>query len=102
MGTCTIGADGLYLRIHAQPGARKVGLRGLHGDAIKVAVREVAESGKANKAIIALVAKALGLAKGAVTVVSGHSARSKRLYLAGDGAALQRKVEAWISTVDSH
>ncbi|MDX8409255.1 MAG: DUF167 family protein, partial [Mariprofundales bacterium] len=61
-GVCTIGADGLYLRIHAQPGARKVGLRGLHGDAVKVAVREVAESGKANAAVVALVAKALGQA----------------------------------------
>jgi len=42
------------------------------------------------------------LAKGAVTVVFGHSARSKRLYLEGDGAALQRQVEAWLSTADSH
>ncbi len=97
-GLLVEGNDGLYLRVHAQPGARKVGVRGLHGDAVKIAVREVAESGKANKAIAAFVAKELGLAKGAVSVVSGHTSRAKRLLLAG-GEELRATVTAWLAGV---
>jgi len=97
-GLLVVGNDGIYLRVHAQPGARQVGVRGFHGDAVKIAVREVAESGKANKAIAAFVAKALGLARRDVTVVSGHTSRGKRLLLCGD-AALKTTVMTWLLEV---
>jgi len=95
-GVVVVGSDGLYLRVHAQPGARKVGVRGLHGDAVKIAVREVAESGKANKAIALFVAKALGLARSDVTVVSGHTSRAKRLLLRGDSTVMMAALLAWL------
>ena len=44
--------------------------------------------GKANAALIALVAARFGLPRRAVTQVAGDTARLKRLHLAGDGAAL--------------
>jgi len=86
------GKDGLYLNVHAQPGARRPALRGLHGDAVKIAVREAAEAGRANAAIVAFVAGWLGVPKSDVSVASGHQSRRKRLFVRGDAEALKRKV----------
>ena len=91
--------DGVYLSVHAQPGAKQAALRGLHGDAIKIAVKEAAQDGKANKAIEAFVAKALGTAKSSVRVASGHSSRSKRVFVEGDSSELLRSVEGWLSQI---
>lgn len=44
--------------------------------------------GAANAALIPLVAKAFGVAKRDVTILSGETARLKRLHIAGDPAAL--------------
>ena len=93
------GTDGLYLRVHAQPGAKKTSLRGLHGDAVKIAVKEAPEAGKANKAIESFVAKALGLPKSSVTVTSGHTSRSKRLFMDGDARQLSEKVNHWLASI---
>ncbi len=90
------GRSGIYLRVHAQPGARRVGLRGLHGNAVKIAVREAAESGKANRAVITLVAEALGVPERSVSLCSGHRARAKRLAVAGDGDRLEARLLAWL------
>lgn len=46
--------------------------------------------GAANAALVVLVARAFGVAKSAVTVVAGETARLKRLRIAGDPAALAR------------
>jgi len=91
------GKGGLYLQVHAQPGAKQAALRGLHGDAVKVAVKEAAQDGKANKAIEAFLAKELGLPKSAVEVTSGHTSRSKRLFIRGDAADLRQRIEAWLA-----
>jgi uncharacterized protein len=91
------GKDGVYLQVHAQPGARQAALRGLHGDAVKVAVKEAAQDGKANKAIEAFLAKELDLPKSAVEVAYGHTSRSKRLFIRGDAADLRRRLELWLA-----
>jgi len=88
------GRDGIYLNVHAQPGARKPALRGLHGDAVKIAVREAAEAGRANAAIAAFVAAWLDVPKSDVEVASGHQSRRKRLFVRGDAAELKRRVVA--------
>jgi len=80
----TVGKGGVYLNIHAQPGSRKLQLRGMHGDAIKIAVREAAQDGKANAAIVNFIAELLGCTKRDVEVTSGHTSRRKRLFVSGD------------------
>jgi len=95
----TLAENGVYVRLHAQPGARKGGLRGLHGDAIKVAVRDAAQDGKANAAITLSVAKSLGVSKSCVCIVSGHQSRSKRCFIEGDSDALQHAIQQWLSKV---
>ncbi|RMH50870.1 MAG: DUF167 domain-containing protein [Zetaproteobacteria bacterium] len=95
-GVCDCGSDGLYLRVHAQPGARNPGVRGLHGNAVKVAVREAAEGGKANRAVAQVVAEGLGVTVRDVTVRSGRTARAKRLFIAGDAQLLRRRLLDWL------
>ena len=74
---------GLLLAVQAQPGARVEGLAGLHDGRLRVKTRAAAEGGKANAAITALVARAFGLPKTAVSVASGGTSRRKELALEG-------------------
>lgn len=55
---------------------------------LKIAVTAVPEDGKANKAVIALLAKRLKLPKSAIEIASGHTARRKTLLIDGDEALL--------------
>jgi len=89
----TIGKGGIYLNIHAQPGARKPQLRGMHGDAVKIAVHEAAQDGKANAAIIDFMAEILDCAKRDIEVASGHTSRRKRLFIHGDAQHLINRLQ---------
>ena len=60
-------------------------------------MKEAAQDGKANAAIEAFLAKELGLSKSAVEVASGHTSRSKRLFIRGDAADLLHRIEAWLA-----
>ena len=71
------------LRLRVAPGAGRAGVVGRHGDAWKVRVAAPPERGKANAAVVALLAETLGLPKGGIRVVSGHTARDKVVELAG-------------------
>ena len=71
------------LRVWVQPGSSRDRIAGRHGDAVKVAVSAPPEKGKANKAVAAVLAKALGLRKSAVRVVSGMTARDKMVEIDG-------------------
>ncbi len=79
-------AAGWLLSIHAQPGAKKSAVAGLHGDALKIRVAAPPVEGKANDALTAFVAKSLGLPKRAVSLVKGDASREK-LLLVTDASA---------------
>lgn len=55
-------------------------------------VRALPSEGEANAALVALVAKALGIPRGAVTLVSGGKSRSKTLRIAGGGAEVEARL----------
>jgi uncharacterized protein len=55
---------------------------------LKVRVRAVADGGEANRAVIELLAKALGVSKAAVRLTSGATARLKQVAISGDPADL--------------
>jgi uncharacterized protein (TIGR00251 family) len=71
------------LRLRVAPGAARTGIVGRHGDAWKVRVAAPAENGRANDAVVRLLAETLSLPTAAVIVVSGHAARDKIIELAG-------------------
>jgi len=71
------------LRLHVVPGARRAGVVGRHGDGWKVRVTAAPERGKANDAVVRLVAATLGLPRAAVAIVSGHGTRDKTLEISG-------------------
>ena len=80
-------ADGrLTLTLHVQPGAKKTLVAGVHGDALKIRLAAPPVDGKANAALIDFVADRLDLAKSAVKVKSGLSARRKVLEVTGASA----------------
>jgi uncharacterized protein len=71
------------LRLRVAPGAKRTGVVGRHGDAWKVRVAAPPEGGRANDAVVGLLAETLSLRRDAVTLVSGHGARDKIVELAG-------------------
>lgn len=67
----------LTLSIQAQPGAKKPGFEPYGEDALKVRIAAPAVDGRANDALCELIAERLGVAKSAVQVLRGASARRK-------------------------
>lgn len=76
----------LLLRVHVQPGAGRTAVMGRHGDALKVKVGAPPEGGRANAAVVALLASSLGVPEAQVVVESGESSRSKRVRVRGVAA----------------
>lgn len=50
---------------------------------LRIRVTAVPDKGKANAAVIALLAKAIGVPKSAITLVSGETARLKTVRISG-------------------
>jgi len=75
--------DGFVLPVRAAPGARRSEIRGEQNQALKVAVTQVAEKGKANKAIVDLLSKTLSLRKSQIELLSGHTSSEKRFLIRG-------------------
>jgi uncharacterized protein (TIGR00251 family) len=74
------------LLVKAVPGAKRDEIAGRLGERLKVRVAAPPEDGKANAAICALVAEALGVKTRDVRVVSGHSRAEKVLEIDGVSA----------------
>ena len=73
----------LLLNLHIQPGARKTGFAGLHGDALKIRLAAPPADGRANAALLAFLAEELGVPRSRVELVSGAASRSKLLRISG-------------------
>jgi len=70
-------AGGTRVRLRVKPGARKNAILGVRGDALKVSVTAPPDRGKANDAVVALLAEALDLPARSVTIVSGQASQDK-------------------------
>jgi uncharacterized protein (TIGR00251 family) len=82
------------LRIRVSPGARRSELVGRHGEAWKVRVAAPPERGRANDAVLKLLAERLRIAPDELTLVSGASARDKVVELRGlDAEEADRRLE---------
>lgn len=74
-------AAGTILPVRAQPGARRNEIRGEQDGMLKVCVTQVAEKGKANKALIEVLAKGLSLRKSQLELLSGETSSHKRFLI---------------------
>lgn len=79
----TEAEDAIILTVHVQPGAKRTGAAGLHGDALKIRLAAPPVDGQANEALIAFLAEAFGVPKRQVELISGHASRSKRVRVIG-------------------
>jgi uncharacterized protein (TIGR00251 family) len=71
------------LRIRVSPGARTTELVGRHGDGWKVRVAAPPERGRANDALVGLLAERLQVTPAELSVVAGRSSRDKVVELRG-------------------
>ena len=76
-------SEGSVLPVRAQAGARRSGIVGEHDGALKIAVTAAPEKGKANKALVALLSRALHVRKSSVQLIAGQASGSKRFLIRG-------------------
>jgi len=91
------GARRLTLTLHIQPGARKSGAAGIHGDALKIRIAAPAVENQANAALVQFLSDALDVPKSAVVIRRGATGRRKVVEIAG-GPELAAKLEASVAS----
>lgn len=74
---------GITLVLHVQPGAKRTEVAGEHGGALKVRLAAPPVEGRANDELIAFMAKAFGVPKRNVVILSGETGRNKRVRISG-------------------
>lgn len=95
----TPGGLTLSLRVTPNAGADRLEGTELRDDGsvvLRVRVAAVADKGRANAAVIALLARSLGVPKASVRLLAGDTARLKRVAIDGDGPALAARLAALI------
>ena len=80
-------SDGCTLSVRVHPGARKNGITGTHAGAVKIALTTPPTDGRANEALIALLAELLRLPRARITLLTGATSRTKQLRITGKSAA---------------
>jgi len=91
------GSTRIALRV--APGADRARVVGRHGAAWKVRVTAPPENGKANDAVVRLLAETLDVPRADIVIVSGHGARDKLVTLAGIGPdEIERRLNASITS----
>jgi uncharacterized protein (TIGR00251 family) len=83
---------GTRLRLRVHPKARQDAVTGVHAGALKVSVAAPPERGKANDAVVKLLAKVLDLPKGSIEIVSGETSQDKTVVVALDADAVRGRL----------
>ena len=79
------GGDGVTIQVHAQPGAKRTEIAGLHGDCLKLRLASPPVDGKANECLIEFLAERLGVRRAQVSITRGMSSRRKTVFVAVAG-----------------
>ena len=91
--TGLMAAPSTRLRLRVSPRARSNAIVGRHGEGWKVRVTAAPEGGRANEAVLTLLAERLDLPGKSLTLISGPSSRDKIVELAGiDAAEAERRL----------
>jgi uncharacterized protein (TIGR00251 family) len=73
--------------VHAQPGARRTEVTGLHGDRVKIRLAAPAQEDRANEALRDFLAGRFAVPRREVTLVAGEKSRDKRVEIRGSAVA---------------
>ena len=88
--------DGAVLAVRVVPGASAAKVVGLFGDELKVRVCSPPLDGRANEELLGVVAAALGLRPREVSLLSGHTSRSKQVLVGLPVDEVQRRLATTI------
>ena len=75
--------EGSIIAVRAQPGARRNGIVGEQAGALKLAVTAPPDKGRANEALVEVLAESLGVKRSQVELVSGATSRAKKFLVRG-------------------
>ena len=78
--------DSITFTVRVIPRASKSEVVGEFDESLKVKIAAPPVDGAANEEVVKLVAKAFGRSKADVEILSGHTARTKRLRVSGGSA----------------
>ena len=81
---------GVRILVKVHPRAGRDGVEGEQAARLKVAVRAPAEKGKANDALIRILADALGVRRAEVAIIAGETSREKTVVVRGVGVERAR------------
>jgi uncharacterized protein (TIGR00251 family) len=79
----SVHPEGVVLQVRAQPGSRREGVLGVHGDRLKVAVHAAPEKGKANAALVDVLADAFGVKRNQIALLTGETSQDKAFLIKG-------------------
>ena len=97
-------SGGLSVRVRLTPKAARNAIGGTVADAqgipaLKATVTAPPEGGKANQALIGMLAKSWRLPKTSISVISGAAHRQKTLLVEGDTEMLMKKLRKWMESI---
>ena len=99
-GAFRASAEGVVVAVRVQPRSRPERLEGFVADAagavrLKARLGAAPEDGKANAALIKLLARAWDVAPSRLSLVAGGKERNKAVLLAGEPAETLARLRAW-------
>jgi len=98
----SVTAQGLRVFIRLTPKGSRNKIDGLAAEAdggmvLKASVTAVPEDGKANAALIKMLAKEWRVAKSDFEIVAGATDRRKTVLISGDGAEMAARLDQWMA-----
>ena len=86
--------NGIQIRVRASPRSAKDLVEGIEGDYIKIRLRAIPEKGKANEAIIKILAKFFDIAPTKISIISGQTSRIKTVeIISHDIHEIEKKIK---------
>ena len=80
----------LILDLRVTPKAGREAITGWHDGRLKLSVTAAPEDGKANAAVIRLLARTLGVPRSCISLQSGETRRDKRVAILAEARILER------------
>ena len=89
---------GVVVRVRVQPRASRAEIVGQYGEQLRVRLTAPPVDQAANKALTNLIAKALGVRRSQVSLLSGHKSRDKQVLVADLSVATARQALDVVTT----